>query len=148
MKRKLVWLVWSVCLAALLVWLVFFPPPPAELTDREWRLEVVRGVAGSTLWRSSDPDQFTLAFSSTMISGRAGCNSYEARYRVNRFTRSFSTGPVFHTMVACLDPVLQAREETFFDALGSALRYELIGDELWVYFDDRTKILVFRGSTE
>ena len=51
-------------------------------------------------------------------------------------------------MVACLDPVLQAREETFFDALGSALRYELIGDELWVYFDDRTKILVFRGSTE
>jgi hypothetical protein len=49
-------------------------------------------------------------------------------------------------MVACLDPVLQAREETFFDALGSASRYELIGDKLWVYFDDRMKVLMFQGK--
>jgi heat shock protein HslJ len=146
MKRKLVWLVGLVCLAALLVWMVLFPPLPAELIGREWRLEAVQVVGGPALWRSSDPDQFTLTFGSTTMSGHAGCNSYEARHRVNQFTRSFSTGPVFHTMVGCLDPDLQAREETFFDALGSASRYELSGDELRVYFDDGTKMLVFRGS--
>jgi len=146
MKRKPIWLVGLVCLAALLIWLVFFPPLPVELAGREWRLEAVEVVGGPTLWRSSDPDQFTLIFSSTTISGQAGCNSYEARHRVNRFTRSFSTGPVFHTLVGCLDPDLRAREDAFFDALAGTSRYELSGDELRVYFDDGMKVLVFEGG--
>ena len=141
--NRSVWFVCGAAALALLLWFLVFAPVPAVLQNREWELETVQTADGSALWIPT-PGRFTVKFDNYKVNGAGPCNSFSGTVHVTRVFSAMTFRSVFHTLVACLPSADNDHESAFFAALGSATKYEVKADKLYVYFDDSTQVLVFR----
>lgn len=73
--------------------------------------------------------------------GSGGCNSYSAQYEIHDDTLSF--GPVTSTRMACEQQGIRQQEQSYFQALEVAGRYELDGERLTIWSDDGKVVLNF-----
>jgi len=112
----------------------------ADLEGTQWVLE---GWSVS----SQDPTEFetTASFADGEIGGRAAVNSYGGPYTAGA-DGSFSTGEIVQTLMAGSEAAMRA-EQTYFELLSQARRYEVDGDTLTLFDEDGTELLIF-GATE
>lgn len=72
--------------------------------------------------------------------GSGGCNTFSTQYEVQNGEISF--GPIASTKIACPIDIMQ-KEQMFFDAFGTANRYEVSGDTLRIWYANVQKVLAF-----
>ncbi|MCB0179550.1 MAG: META domain-containing protein [Anaerolineae bacterium] len=82
------------------------------------------------------------AESAGAVSGSTGCNRYNAAYTKNG--RQLSLGPAITTLMAC--ETGQEAEQAFLAALDSVERYQVLGDQLRLFYDDGQQVLTFRAD--
>ena len=112
----------------------------ADLEGTQWVLE---GWSAS----SQDPTEFetTADFADGNIGGRAAVNSYGGPYAEGA-GGSFSTGEIAQTLMAGSEAAMRA-EQTYFELLSQARRYEVDGDTLTLFDEDGMELLIF-GAAE
>ncbi|HDR72803.1 MAG TPA: META domain-containing protein [Methanoculleus sp.] len=128
--------------------LVFEPvvqPPDLPLTGTEWTLESVSPtgdavsslIAGTAITATFSPDG--------TVTGSAGCNRYEAAYRLDG--TSISIDPPMSTKMYCTGPDgVMAQEAMYLDLLSSAAGYRIDGDLLDLLDDEGRALLWFRAE--
>ncbi|MCB0106650.1 MAG: META domain-containing protein, partial [Caldilineaceae bacterium] len=90
-------------------------------------------VAGSTV---------TLEFSANgQAGGNTGCNSFGGDYTVDGENVTF--GGLVSTLMACADANVMDQEEQYLDALNSADRFALDGDQLTIWYGNDNSMLTF-----
>ena len=115
-----------------------------DLANTQWTLVSMGApgaaspvVAGSTI---------TLAFETgNQAAGSGGCNSYGGAYQVEGGVLSFSS--VASTLMACADPAVNDQEGQYYQALQTAVEYELAGNQLTIWYDGGQKALTFVSSS-
>lgn len=94
-------------------------------------------IAGSTV---------TLEFNNEgKASGSAGCNSYSAHYRVKEDRLSFID--INRTLMSCQQEGIDQQEQNYLQALETVGKFELAGDHLTIWYDDRQGVLNWVKST-
>ena len=89
----------------------------------------------------------TLVFSEQdRLGGSGGCNTFGGSYTIEG--DSITIGQVFSTLMACLDNAVMRQEQAYFDALRSAARFELSGDQLSITYGDGQQLLFIRAPGE
>lgn len=76
------------------------------------------------------------------VSGSAGCNRYSAGYKQEG--RQLTLGPAMTSLMAC-ETGMEA-EQTFLAALGTVERYQTLGDQLRLFYDDGQQVMTFRAD--
>ncbi|NLX09535.1 MAG: META domain-containing protein [Chloroflexi bacterium] len=140
MKAK----VWTAGLIALGVVLAMTAPLALAQTDQadalagtQWQL-VSYGAPGAET-PALPGSSVTLAFESGgEVTGHGGCNGYSGGYAVEDVTLTFSQ--VVSTLMACADAEVNRQEQVYFEALQSAQRFELVGDQLTIWYDDGQRL--------
>jgi heat shock protein HslJ len=111
----------------------------AALDGTTWRL---------TAWPSTSPAapaySITATFENGQIGGSSAVNSYGGPYRTG-LDGSFSAGPISSTLIAGPEPAMQA-EQTYFELLARAKRYDITGTTLTLSDDAGEALLVFTRS--
>lgn len=82
------------------------------------------------------------AESTGIVSGSTGCNRYNAGY--TKDGRQLSLEPAITTLMAC--ETGQEAEQAFLAALDSVERYQVLGDQLRLFYDDGQQVLTFRAD--
>ncbi len=93
-------------------------------------------VIGSTL---------TADFTTTTISGDAGCNLYNGPFTTSG-TDGITIGPLASTLRACADPAVGTQEQQFLAALQLAKTYRVTGDRLDLLRDGGTIAATFNRT--
>lgn len=119
-------------------------PQPQEvelgLANTKWTL-VSFGEPGAET-SVAEGSTITLEFDSEgQVSGSGGCNSYSAQYEIQADTLSF--GLVTSTRMACQQESIGQQEQSYFQALEAAGRYELDGERLAIWYNDGKAVLNF-----
>lgn len=76
--------------------------------------------------------------------GTGGCNAYGGTYQVQGDTISFDQ--ITRTEMACEDETVTKQEQLYFEALESAGRYEVNGNQLRIWYDNEAGVLVFETA--
>lgn len=128
-----------------LAWFLLPLTTPGDLQGHQWELISVETAQGAIVW-TPNPDTFTLEFQGNTVRGHASCNSYGGKVRYIRLTRSISISSVFSTLMGCLPPEGQSpdNESAFYEALATVRTYAIRDNRLYLYFDNSTKVLIFR----
>jgi heat shock protein HslJ len=79
------------------------------------------------------------------VGGSGGCNSYGGQYEVQDNTISFSQ--VMSTLMACADESVNQQEQQYFQALQTAGRFEVTGDQLTIWYNGDQGVLNFAKGT-
>ncbi|MCI0712984.1 MAG: META domain-containing protein [Chloroflexi bacterium] len=116
--------------------------PVSELIGSAWQLqsfalpdEEVRVIAGSNVTLEFQPGNQAV--------GSGGCNSYGGTYTISGDMLSF--GEIVSTERACVDAAIMEQEQRFYDALQSAVRYEVTGGQLTIWYAEESR-LIFNQS--
>lgn len=112
----------------------------SKLANTQWTLKSLGAVgaesavvAGTTI---------TLKFGSDgRAGGSSGCNSYGSDYKATGDRLSF--GRIISTKRACADERANRQEQRFFQALESAVRFELVDGRLSIFYDGGGSALNF-----
>jgi heat shock protein HslJ len=108
--------------------LTFVIVEPADLEGNEW--ELVTYNDGNQALVSVLPDTLvTATFNDGSIMGSGGCNDYEGNYEVQG--NDISIGTLAANLAFCSDPEgIMDQEASFFQALESAARFQIVIDRL------------------
>jgi heat shock protein HslJ len=113
------------------------------------------GNLAGTKWRlagwsagSPDPTLFTITadFSETSISGSAAVNTYGGPYTATA-DGAFSAGPIHATEMAGPADAMRA-ESLYFDLLGQARSYEIVGLMLTLRNEGNQDVLIFQARDD
>ena len=86
--------------------------------------------------------QVTLEFDAGgQVGGNAGCNTFGGSYTVDAETIEF--GDLFSTLMACADMDVMEVEQRYLDALNTANRFAIEGDQLTIWYGDDDARLIF-----
>ena len=119
------------------------PSNAEELVNTQWVLESI--IEGGVEPLSFSTAQPYLEFRENgEAGGSGGCNTFSTQYQAQEGQISF--GPVASTKIACAIDIMQ-KEQKFFDALGSADRFELAGDTLQIWYAQGQNVLTFSRTT-
>jgi heat shock protein HslJ len=112
-----------------------------NLAGTKWRLAA---------WSASslDPTRFTITadFSETSISGSAAVNTYGGPYTATA-DGAFSAGPIHATVMAGSADAMRA-ESLYFDLLGQARNYEVVGSMLILRNEGNQDVLIFQARDD
>lgn len=104
-----------------------FPAASDSLNGTSWELYAIskhRPIEGSNI---------TIVFEDGQVSGSSGCNSYGGDYKVSG--KKIEFGMLMSTLMACDEPIMD-QESDFLQMLGDAHRFELVDDQLQIYWSD------------
>lgn len=122
-------------------------PPTAEanvLAGTGWQL--IDMEVGGNATPVVSGSHVTLEFSNDgQATGDAGCNSYGGSYSVDNDLIRF--GEVVSTEMACTESNLMAQEQQVLQALSSADRFEVRGDQLTLWYDNGRNRLNFTATS-
>lgn len=106
---------------------------PLALTDVTWVATGVNNGSGGVS-SISEGTRLTAQFSNdNIISGSAGCNSYNGAYETNG--DEINIGPLGSTLMACAEDVM-TQETQYLAALQSAATYQIAGNTLELRTED------------
>jgi len=88
--------------------------------------------------------KMTLEFKDGRISGSSGCNSFFAKYTVEKNSLSF--GLIGATKMNCTNQGVMQQEQTYFERLESVKSYKIQGNKLSLIDGDGKTVLVFSKS--
>lgn len=113
------------------------------LENTQWNL-VSFGTSGAeeSLVEGSS---ITLLFGGGQAGGFGGCNTYGGIYQVDKNIITF--GELVRTEVACADEKVTEQEQRYFQALQSAMQFEVDGDQLKITYDGGNGVLVFDAAS-
>jgi heat shock protein HslJ len=77
------------------------------------------------------------------VSGSSGCNNYSAGYQTE--LRQLTFGPAATTRMAC-PPAEENAEQAFLAALETAEQYQILGDQLRLFYDGGEQVITFRAN--
>jgi uncharacterized lipoprotein YbaY/heat shock protein HslJ len=109
------------------------PPARAELTGTYWKLTSVGGEHVETPEGGREA-HLVLEAAEHRVRGHGGCNSFFGGFETGDES-SLRFGGVGSTMMACAEGM--DTERAFLDALGETTRYEIRGETLSLFADDR-----------
>jgi heat shock protein HslJ len=93
---------------------------------------------------TEDTDEDTaVAGDSGTVSGFGGCNNYSAGYETEG--RQLTIGPAVTTLMAC-PPEEESIEQAFFATLDTVERYQILGDQLRLFYDGGEQVITFRAN--
>jgi len=107
-----------------------------QLTRQDWVAQTIDGKP------VVNPGKVTLAFVEGRVSGRAGCNLYSGPVEFGKGT--IKVGTLISTKMACMEPGVMQQESAYLNALRSAQRYSIGGDEK-LTIDTQSGALVYSG---
>lgn len=88
----------------------------------------------------------TLEFESKdQIGGKGGCNSYSGAIEMQG--NMLTIKGITSTLMACADELVTEQELRYFQALQTATRFEISGDNLTIWFKDEQNKLSFVKDT-
>lgn len=88
------------------------------------------------------PGTPTLLFDAGRLVGSTGCNTYSAGYLASG--HDLKVGAVLSTRAACPTPAQSRLEERFLNALGQVKRFQVTGDFLVLFTEDRQTLVFTR----
>jgi heat shock protein HslJ len=103
-------------------------PEDSSLSGTRWQLVAFGDTA-------IEFGTVTLEFvNETDVNGSGGCNSYGGTYETDGDAIAFSE--IISTLIACEDAAIMEQEQSYFDALELAERFELDENELTIFYGD------------
>lgn len=98
----------------------------------EWK--ATSYYTGQAVQSVASASTLTAKFEHGQVSGESGCNSFGGPYEVHG--SNIELGPLRSTLRACTDPVLQAQEQQYQEALHLASTYEVTNATLQLFRAD------------
>ena len=92
---------------------------------------------------ASDESPTTIRFDDGEVSGRAPCNNFSGEYQIRGDEIIVDIQAV--TRMACVDPALTELEQTFFEALRNAQRFDVIGDRMKIEYGQGLSLVFDAG---
>jgi len=115
---------------------------PSPLVDTTWGLTTYNNGKGAMSSPLAGSDITAVFSADGNVSGSAGCNTYNATYKVDGV--KLSVGPATSTKMACAEPKgIMEQETAYLAALQTAIRYEIEADELVLWNGEGLKAAVF-----
>jgi heat shock protein HslJ len=112
----------------------------SKLANTQWTLKSLGAVGAESPVVTGTT--ITLKFGSDgRAGGSSGCNSYGSDYKATGDQLSF--GRIISTKRACADERANQQEQRFFQALESAVRFELVDGRLSIFYDGGRSALNF-----
>jgi heat shock protein HslJ len=90
--------------------------------------EVTGYYTGTAVQSPEAGSKLTAAFTSTQVSGDAGCNTFNGPFEVTG--SSITIGPLGSTLKACASETVNTQEQQYLAALEAARTYAVVGDRL------------------
>ena len=118
----------------------FYLSKPVELPGTSWNVHSYNNGRGGVTTLIIDTE-LNVNFEDTAVAGLAGCNNYNGSYQVEG--QAISIGPLATTRKFCSDPEgVMEQENEFLAALQGAVRFEVQGDQMDMYFEDGARAVV------
>ena len=120
------------------------PITGTDLANTQWTLVSFTHAGADTpvLPGSS----LTLSFQQNgEVEGTGGCNSFGGQYSIQGSTLLFQQ--LLHTDMACTAQGVDQQEQSYLEALQSAIRFEQAGDSLKIWYGNRQDVLNFSRGT-
>jgi heat shock protein HslJ len=118
----------------------FYLTKPVELSGTAWNVHSYnngRGGVTSVIIGT----ELNVNFEDDAVAGLAGCNNYNGSYEVDG--EAIRIGPLATTRKACSDPEgIMEQETEFLAALQGVIRFEALGDQMDMYFEDGARAVV------
>jgi len=108
-----------------------------------WKMDTYLSNIGHLVSPVSSTN-LTLEFKDGRISGSSGCNSFFAKYTVEKNSMSF--GLIGATKMYCSNPGVMEQEQTYFMRLESVETYKIEGGKLKLIDGNGKTVLVFSKS--
>lgn len=116
------------------------PAAADNLANTAWRLESYGPLEAEE--PVIEGSSVTLMFETPgQAVGSGGCNSFGTDYQVKGDALIF--GEIVSTMMACTEEGITEQEQQYFEALRSADEFELVNDQLTIYYDNGQQLLNF-----
>ncbi len=110
----------------------------------QWNLVSFGKAGGET--PVIEGSSITLKFEANgQVGGSGGCNSYGAKVETQGNTLAIKD--INSTLMACADEQVTEQERQYFEALNTAARFEITGDNLTIWYEDGQGRLKFVKET-
>lgn len=109
--------------------------PSMPLSGTSWALILING---QSVVENALP---TLIIDETSVGGNASCNSFGGDFSQEGDQLRF--GPLFSTMMACLEPGIMEQEVAYMQALEAAVGFRIESGQLTLFDEEGQALLVF-----